>query len=482
MFKRLILIICIALWSLPAHATVPETTFLHLSLPPHGYTDTPTWDALYNANFSAIDAWAATVDTGGGGGTLTGTGIQYYVPVWTSAGNLGTVAAIGAAGAPFLSGGSGAYPGFAGFTFSGTAGKNYAFPSDSAAICGTNAVCAGYQAALSFGNNVQTALAVNIGSPGSPLLNGGNIGTPSGGNISNCTFNGNAGTSSALAATPSQCGANQYATGIAANGNANCSTPAASAGSISGLSIVNDSSAPNSKVDVSAAVVNLTNSSGQNYTATNVSVVINFGANGANGLDIGTFASSRWYYIYLIYNGTTIAGLGSLSSTSPTLPSGYTYSKLLGSVRTASSAAQLLMATQQGGRVLYLDDQAKASGTTDITWTTQDCSALIPPISTRGLLRANLNPYACNNLSCTCGSGGEGGSYSCTCTPCPGSISVRKNGSSTTTGRILVDTGGGTDTDWVDISTAQKIDIQVSDGGNYNPTWYLKVVGYEINL
>jgi hypothetical protein len=42
-------------------------------------------------------------------------------------------------------------------------------------------------------------------------------------NAANTT--GNASTATALAATPSQCSGSQYATGIAANGNANCSTP-----------------------------------------------------------------------------------------------------------------------------------------------------------------------------------------------------------------------------------------------------------------
>jgi hypothetical protein len=42
---------------------------------------------------------------------------------------------------------------------------------------------------------------------------------------------GNAATATALAATPSQCGANAFATGVAASGNANCAQPA-----ISGLS------------------------------------------------------------------------------------------------------------------------------------------------------------------------------------------------------------------------------------------------------
>ena len=37
------------------------------------------------------------------------------------------------------------------------------------------------------GTGVATALAVNIGTAGSPVINGGDLGTPSSGNLSNCT-------------------------------------------------------------------------------------------------------------------------------------------------------------------------------------------------------------------------------------------------------------------------------------------------------
>ena len=52
---------------------------------------------------------------------------------------------------------------------------------------------------------------------------------PSGGiekfEISGGSYSGNAATATALAATPSQCSGSNFATGIAASGNANCSTP-----------------------------------------------------------------------------------------------------------------------------------------------------------------------------------------------------------------------------------------------------------------
>ncbi len=52
-------------------------------------------------------------------------------------------------------------------------------------------------------------------------------GTIPGGRVSG-GISGNAGTATALATTPTQCGSNQFATGVAANGNANCAQPSTS--------------------------------------------------------------------------------------------------------------------------------------------------------------------------------------------------------------------------------------------------------------
>jgi hypothetical protein len=76
---------------------------------------------------------------------------------------------------------------------------------------------------------------------------------------------------------------------------------------------------------------------------------------GANGLDTGTVAASTWYYWYAIYNANsaTAAGLLSLSSTAPALPSGYTYSARLGAVRTDGSS-NLLRTLQIGSKAQYV--------------------------------------------------------------------------------------------------------------------------------
>jgi len=100
-----------------------------------------------------------------------------------------------------------------------------------------------------------------------------------------------------------------------------------------GLKIVNDTSTPNTKADVTADQITMINGAGQTVSRTNVSFVLNFTVNGANGLDTGALTTSTWYNIWVIDNGTTGASLGSLSATAPTMPSGYSYKCRIGAMR-----------------------------------------------------------------------------------------------------------------------------------------------------
>ena len=74
---------------------------------------------------------------------------------------------------------------------------------------------------------------------------------------------------------------------------------------------------------------------------------------GANGLDTGSVSASNWYYYWAISNGTTTAGLWSLSNSNPTMPSGYTFKKFIGAVYNQSSGgsgnAHLCEVHQRGG-------------------------------------------------------------------------------------------------------------------------------------
>ncbi|MFL6873877.1 hypothetical protein ACJ6YJ_03620 [Pseudomonas marginalis] len=72
---------------------------------------------------------------------------------------------------------------------------------------------------------------------------------------------------------------------------------------------------------------------------------------GANGLDAGSVGgvASTWYSVWVIWNGTTTAGLFSTNATSPTMPSGYTHKALMGWVRTDATGNKYLLGMTWAG-------------------------------------------------------------------------------------------------------------------------------------
>jgi hypothetical protein len=84
---------------------------------------------------------------------------------------------------------------------------------------------------------------------------------------------------------------------------------------------------------------------------------------GAGGLDTGTEANSTWYWFYIIYNPVTTAVSSLLSiSTTPTLPSGYTYSILVGAVYN-DAGGDFVAFYQKGKRVMWESAQVLTNGT-----------------------------------------------------------------------------------------------------------------------
>jgi hypothetical protein len=117
------------------------------------------------------------------------------------------------------------------------------------------------------------------------------------------------------------------------------------------LKVYNDVTTPNTKVDVVADEVICQDSNGNSLKATSVNLVIDITASGANGLDTGSKANSTWYYIFVIMkaDGTT-AGLLSLSSTTPTMPTGYAYMGLVGAVM-VNGSGNFITFSQKGKKV-----------------------------------------------------------------------------------------------------------------------------------
>jgi hypothetical protein len=108
----------------------------------------------------------------------------------------------------------------------------------------------------------------------------------------------------------------------------------------------------NTAVTITADRAILLSGSGATTVST-VSLTLGTGTSGANGLDTGSIATSTWYSVWIIYNGSTVAGLLSTSATSPTMPSGYTYKMRVGWVRTDGSS-NLIRTIQYGNRTQYI--------------------------------------------------------------------------------------------------------------------------------
>lgn len=110
----------------------------------------------------------------------------------------------------------------------------------------------------------------------------------------------------------------------------------------------------NANVSVSAGELLLRSATGAPRLVSGVNVTIDSAASGANGLDTGTLSGSTWYAVWVIWNGTTTAGLLSLSSTAPTMPSGYTHKARVGWARPDGTANKFPLGfTQTGRRVQY---------------------------------------------------------------------------------------------------------------------------------
>lgn len=139
----------------------------------------------------------------------------------------------------------------------------------------------------------------------------------------------------------------------------------------------------------SAAIVNITatnaivfDSSGNSKRVNNVSVAPNIGLSGAGGLDTGSEASSTWYYFYIIYDSTnlTVNGLFSLSASSPTLPTGYDYYRVVGAVRNNGSSNFINFF--QAGENVWIDPQNVFNGQAGSTsYVTQSISTYVPPVA-----------------------------------------------------------------------------------------------------
>lgn len=182
---------------------------------------------------------------------------------------------------------------------------------------------------------------------------------------------------------------------------------------INGFLISNDVTTPNTLLDVGPGLcrdttntfdINLGNWFGETPTSTsgtyningfqstpgaitaNNTTVINAAVNGVNGLDTGTFAAAKVYYVHVIFDQTgnnAPACIISLSRTAPTLPAGYSTWRWIGQATTAAGGATFVLGYWQGlenERIFTYDAPIATSVTagTSATYAAINLSTLVP--------------------------------------------------------------------------------------------------------
>jgi len=105
------------------------------------------------------------------------------------------------------------------------------------------------------------------------------------------------------------------------------------------ITISNNATTPNSKIDFIAGVMNFDDGYGQINTSAMTGDLANAFGTSDGMLDTGTRANTSDYSLFAIYNPTTgiIKPLASLSRTAPTMPSGYTKKDYRGKILTNAS-------------------------------------------------------------------------------------------------------------------------------------------------
>jgi hypothetical protein len=159
---------------------------------------------------------------------------------------------------------------------------------------------------------------------------------------------------------------------------------------VGGLTIINNATTPNSKIDVTADTLTVYDGASAITRLANVSVTIDITVTGANGRDAGSEAANTFYYIWIIRNPSNgnVRGLFSTSATAPTMPSGYTQKRRVGAVRNNDSS-NFQAIVQREDYLQFMDDDIGlvVNAVNDTTsWQTVAIGA-IPPIARVGSLQ-----------------------------------------------------------------------------------------------
>lgn len=165
-------------------------------------------------------------------------------------------------------------------------------------------------------------------------------------------------------------------------------------------------------VDIDADAVTVFNAAGHGKRLAGINLTVDIAATGANGRDVtensGNEQASVWYHLWVIWNGTTVAGFASQSLT-PTLPSGYTHMGYVGSARNNGSS-NLLAFHQTDNRFQHVVVSAAVLQGTAATYTALDLSTMVPPTMKRVTGIAGIRSSSgTNEVSLRIASEGSGG-------------------------------------------------------------------------
>ena len=159
--------------------------------------------------------------------------------------------------------------------------------------------------------------------------------------------------------------------------------------------LVIETTGTSAPITITADAVTVKNSADAYRTLRNVSLSVSLATSGSNGLDTGSVAISTWYFVYVIWNETTVEGIASLSATAPTLPTGYTYSARIGAVYTDGTANKYPLAIKQMDKTAWYKVVAGSNSTSQPTiqsgatgnisgptWTTKATGTFVPTTAT----------------------------------------------------------------------------------------------------
>lgn len=155
-----------------------------------------------------------------------------------------------------------------------------------------------------------------------------------------------------------------------------------------------------STIDINADLLSV-----EDIVLESVNLTVDITASDDDGLDTGTEASDTWYSIWVVTNddGSSISSLLSVSTTTPTLPSGKTKKRRVGWTRNNASS-NLFDFIQYGENYMYRErgvDLRTLSIGNATTFTDVDCSSFVPSTVRLSFINYRLINNEVSNKGCS---------------------------------------------------------------------------------